>query len=105
LSLRTYELMILLDPDLEPEAQEAITKRSEELISQSGGKLEKTDVWGRRYLSYEIKHKKEAYYLLYTFTSNPEQVAEIERVLGIIDGVLRFRLFVLPPEALKGKSA
>ncbi|MGN0584547.1 MAG: 30S ribosomal protein S6, partial [Ruminococcus sp.] len=56
--------------------------------------LENVDEWGKRKLAYPINDEPDGYYALYTFTSAPEFPAELERVLNITDGVLRFLVTV-----------
>ena len=55
----------------------------------SGGVVEKTDRWGVKKLQYPINYKTEGYYVLMTFEANPSQIAEMERVASITDGVIR----------------
>jgi small subunit ribosomal protein S6 len=59
------------------------------LIEQGGGTFERHDVWGRRKLAYAIDKKEEGVYHLLSFTSSPETLDEISRVLKIDDGVMR----------------
>ena len=56
--------------------------------------LENVDEWGKRKLAYPINDEPDGYYTLYTFTSAPDFPAELERVLNITDGVLRFLVTV-----------
>jgi small subunit ribosomal protein S6 len=87
--LISYEIMLMLDPDLPEERQEEIVTRVREGIEGSGGTWESHDVWGRRRLAYEIDHKAEGVYHLLTFDAEPEALAEVSRVLKITDGVIR----------------
>ena len=85
----SYEIMLMLDPDLPEERQEEIVTRVREGIEGSCGTWESHDVWGRRKLAYEIDHKPEGVYHLLTFDAEPEALAEVSRVLKITDGVMR----------------
>ena len=58
------------------------------LIEQNGT-IDEMDEWGKRKLAYEINYLTEGYYVLVKFTSGPEFPAELDRVLGITDGVIR----------------
>ena len=84
-----YEILLLLDPDVSEDRQNEIVTRIRETVERSGGTWDRHDVWGRRKLAYEIAHKPEGFYHLLLFSSSPETLDEITRVLRITDGVLR----------------
>jgi small subunit ribosomal protein S6 len=84
-----YEILLLLDPELDEGRQTEIVDRTRELVERAGGSWDLHDVWGRRRLAYEIDHKGEGSYHLLQFTSEPETLEEISRVLRIDDGVMR----------------
>jgi small subunit ribosomal protein S6 len=84
-----YEILLLLDPDLEETRQTEVVTRTRELVERSGGSWDLHDVWGRRKLAYEIAHKGDGIYHLLHFTCNAETLDEISRVLRIDDGVMR----------------
>ena len=85
----SYEVLLMLDPDLAEERQTEIVTRMRELIERSGGTWSTHDAWGRRRLAYEIDHKSEGTYHLVTFAAEPATLEEITRVLKITDGVMR----------------
>ena len=87
--MNEYEILLLLDPDLDEGRQSEIVDRTRELVERGGGSWDLHDVWGRRKLAYEIGHKGEGSYHLLQFTSEPETLGEISRVLRIDDGVIR----------------
>ena len=60
--MRRYELMVILDPDLEEKTVTPSLEQFLNVIRQDGGTVEKVDVWGRRRLAFEIKHKVEGIY-------------------------------------------
>ena len=84
-----YEILLLLDPELAEEKQAEAVDRLRTLIEQGGGTLERHDVWGRRKLAYPIDKKEEGVYHLLSFTSSPETLDELSRVLKIDDDVMR----------------
>jgi small subunit ribosomal protein S6 len=84
-----YEILLLLDPDVSEDRQNEIITRIRETVERGGGTWDGQDVWGRRKLAYEIAHKGEGFYHLLLFSSEPEVLDEITRVLRITDGVLR----------------
>ena len=96
-----YEILLLLDADLDEGRQQEIVGRAEELVGKSGGSWDLHDVWGRRKLAYEIGHKGEGSYHLLQFTCDAATLDEISRVLRIDDGVMRH----MPTRRIKGSPA
>ena len=88
-NVNEYEILLLLDPDLDDDRQAEIVARTREQVEAGGGTWDLHDVWGRRKLAYEIGHKGEGSYHLLHFTCEPEALEEISRVLRIDDGVMR----------------
>lgn len=86
---RNYELMYILNPALGEEAVASLNEKIKTLI-ESSATIEKQDVWGRRRLAYEINDQKEGYYVLTNFSAEVDFPKELERVLKITDGVLRY---------------
>ena len=84
-----YEILLLLDPDTSEDRQNEIVTRIRETVERGEGGWDRHDVWGRRKLAYEIDHKPEGFYHLLLFSSAPEVLDEITRILRITDGVLR----------------
>ena len=84
-----YEILLLLDPDLDEDRQSEIVARSRELVEKAGGSWNLHDIWGRRKLAYEIDHKGDGSYHLLQFTCEPATLDEVSRVLRIDDGVMR----------------
>ena len=84
-----YEMLYILDASLTDEAKESIIKKFEDLVTVSGGAVEKTDRWGIRKLQYPINYKTEGYYVLMTFEAQKTLVVELKRIAGITDGIIR----------------
>ena len=84
-----YEILLLLDPDLDDDRQAEIVARARELVETGGGTWDLHDVWGRRKLAYEIDHKSDGSYHLLQFTCAAPTLDEVSRVLRIDDGVMR----------------
>ena len=87
-STEKYECMYILNPNLTEEETAALVEKFKTLI-ESNGTLDETQDMGRRKLAYEINYLTEGYYVLVKFTSNPDFPAELDRVMGITDGVIR----------------
>ena len=83
-----YEVLYVLNPNLTEEETQAVVERFKTLIEQHGT-IDEMEEWGKRKLAYEINYLTEGYYVLVKFTSGPELPAELDRILGITDGVIR----------------
>lgn len=90
-----YELLYIIDPDLNEEETTAIVEKFKALIEQNGI-LGEVEEWGKRKLAYLINDKPEGYYVLVKFQANPDFPAELYRVLGITEGVMRSLVTVRP---------
>ncbi len=88
-TLTTYEILLMLDPELAEARQEEILARTRTLVEKAGGTWRSHDAWGRRRLAYEIDHKSEAVYHLVVFDADGATLTEVSRVLKIDDGVIR----------------
>ena len=83
-----YEVLYILNPNLSEEETQAVVEKFKTLIEQNGT-IDEMEEWGKRKLAYEINYLTEGYYVLVKFTSGPDFPAELDRVLGITDGVIR----------------
>lgn len=83
-----YELMYIINPNLSEEETAAVVEKFKALVEQNCT-LEEMEEMGKRKLAYEINYISEGYYVLVKFTSGPDFPAELDRVLGITDGILR----------------
>ncbi len=90
--MRQYELMLVLKPQLDEEAIDAVLARVEEILTKQDGQVTNINKWGKRRLAYEISDLTEGFYVVVNFTSTPAAAAELERVLKIADEPLRFLL-------------
>jgi len=95
--LREYEVLYIVRADLEDDKVQDAVKRVNTLIERSGGQIERTNLWGKRKLAYEVKHQKEGSYVLQDFQLDADRVPELEAALKITDEVLR-HLIVRKPE-------
>jgi small subunit ribosomal protein S6 len=91
-ALRRYELMVILDPDLEERTVGPSLDQMLTVVRQGGGTVEKIDVWGRRRLAYEINHKAEGIYAVLDVTADPASVTELDRQLRLNEAVLRTKV-------------
>ena len=87
--INKYETIFVIDTTIGEEATASLVTKFKDLIA-ANGTVENVDEWGKRRLAYEIDHKREGYYTLIEFSSQAEFIAELERIYGITDGVMRF---------------
>ena len=83
-----YECMYILNPNLTEEETSALVEKFRSLI-ESNGSVDELQEMGKRKLAYEINYLTEGYYVLVKFSCGPEFPAELDRVMGITDGVIR----------------
>ena len=91
-SVRHYELMVILDPELEERTIAPSLDRFLTVVTKSGGSVAKVDIWGRRRLAYEIKKQIEGIYAVIDIQAEPAAVAELDRQLNLNESVLRTKL-------------
>ena len=101
--MRRYELMVILDPDLEERTIAPSLDTFLNVIRNGGGTVEKTDVWGRRRLSFEIDKKTEGIYAVIDLTAEPATMKELDRQLNLNESILRTK--VMRPELRASKPA
>ncbi|MGH8828434.1 MAG: 30S ribosomal protein S6 [Jiangellaceae bacterium] len=95
--MRRYEVMVILDPEFEERTVAPTLEQYLGVVRESGGSVEKVDIWGRRKLAYEINKKSEGIYAVLDLTCEPAAVAELDRQLGLSESVLRTK--VVRPDA------
>ena len=93
---RPYEVMIIIDADLDEETIRAAVERWLQLIESKGAERGYVDYWGKRRLAYEIRHKVEGYYVVFQARSEPTAMEELHRVLSLADEVVRHKVLRIP---------
>ena len=94
--MRHYELMVILDPDLEERTIAPSLDTFLNVIKTDGGTVDKVDIWGRRRLSFEINKKAEGIYAVVDLQAEPATMKELDRQLNLNEAVLRTK--VMRPE-------
>jgi small subunit ribosomal protein S6 len=88
--MREYELVFVVHPDLDDSAFKELTERVKGWITEAGGKVSKTDIWGKRKLAFPIRKQKEGQYVLMKTEMAPSFCSELERNLRFLEPVMRF---------------
>lgn len=100
--MRKYELMLILDPEVEERSVAPSLDAFLSVIRNGGGTVEKVDVWGRRRLAYPILKKTEGIYAVLDLNCEPATVQELDRQLGLNEAVMRTK--VIRPIVKRGAS-
>jgi small subunit ribosomal protein S6 len=90
--VRAYELMVILDPDLEERTGAPSLDTYLNVVRNDGGTVENVDIWGRRRLAYEIDKNAEGIYAVVTLQAEPATVKELDRQLTLNESVLRTKV-------------
>ena len=93
--MRKYELMCIIQPDLDETAFNGVLDKVKSWISESGGTIDKAEVWGRRKLAYIIEKHREGQYVLLNVTMEPKATFELERNLRYQEPIIRHMLSVV----------
>ncbi len=90
--MKKYEMLYILSTEINDEQKDAIIAKFENVVKTNGGNVEKVDKWGVKKLVYPINYKTEGFYVLMSFESDVTLVAELKRIAGITDGMLRIMI-------------
>ncbi len=87
--MNNYETIIIINPELSEEESSKVTERFTEMIGKEG-KVNSSEVWGKRKLAYPIQKYNEGCYVLINFDGKPEFIDELTRVYNITDEIIKF---------------
>ncbi|WP_373894369.1 30S ribosomal protein S6 [Virgibacillus natechei] len=87
--MRKYEIMYIVRPDIEEEAQTALIERFNKILTDNGAEIEKVDEKGKKRLAYEIQDYRDGYYVIINFSSDAEAINEFDRQAKFSDDIIR----------------
>ena len=90
--MRDYELVIIIQPDLDETAVKGIVEKIQALVTTAGGTVAKIDKWGKKRMAYAINKRREGQYVLFELQMAPTFSAELERNLRFMEPVIRFSI-------------
>jgi len=90
--MRKYEIMVIIDPDVNERAVPALVDKYLQVITSEDGTVESTDIWGRRHLAYPINKKHEGTYVVLNVTCTPATVQEMDRLMTIDEQIMRTKV-------------
>jgi small subunit ribosomal protein S6 len=93
--MRKYELICILQPELDENAFKAALERVQGWVGEAGGSVDKTEIWGRRKLAYAIRKHTEGQYVLLNVTLDPKSTSALERNIRFLEPVIRHMLTVV----------
>lgn len=91
-ALRTYELIFIVQPDLDEEGLTALTERITQVMTDNGGEIVKVEQMGRRELAYPVQRRTAGHYVLIHARLEQTAIRELERALKLSEDVLRHML-------------
>jgi small subunit ribosomal protein S6 len=87
--MRTYEIILIFQPDLDESVVNETLEKVNGWISAAGGTVEKTDMWGKKRMAYEIKKQREGNYVMITSNMPPSATAELTSNMRFVEPILR----------------
>ena len=90
--MRNYELVCIFQPELDETAFKGAIERVSSWVTESGGSVEKVEVWGRRRLAYRIHKQTEGQYVLFNISLDPKAASGLERNIRYLESVMRHML-------------
>ncbi len=90
--MQKYEVMVILDADLEERTVAPSLDKFLNVIRNGGGTIENVDIWGRRRFAYEINKKHEGIYAVINLTAKSVDVLELDRQLRLSEAVVRTKV-------------
>lgn len=89
--LNKYEVIFIIDPELDEENTKALVEKFKNLLETSA-QLENIDEWGKRKLAYIVRDRTEGYYILANFSANSDFPRELERIFKITEGIIKYMI-------------
>lgn len=92
-NLKGYEVMYLLEPELEEEGLDEKKERLKSIVKSGQGEVQSVEEWGKKRLAYEIQGFNKGLYLLVEFEASSEDIDEISDKSNVEEGVIRYQIF------------
>ena len=87
--MRKYEIMYIIRPNMEEEAQNSVIERFNTILTDNGAEIEKVEEIGKKRLAYEIDDYRDGYYVLINFSGDEKAVNEFDRLAKFNDDIIR----------------
>jgi len=99
-----YEMMVIFKPLLPDDIRKEIHGDITDLCKKLGGKVEDTDIWGKRYLAYKIASHQEGYYILYTLSLPSSAISEFRKQMDLKQEIIRYLLVNVDEDEVKKRG-
>lgn len=90
--MKKYEVMYIVNSSVEDEKRTSVIETVAKIITDNGGKVNKTDEWGMRDFAYRIDDMTKGYYVVVAFEADNACVKELDRLMGINASIVRFMI-------------
>ena len=90
--MRAYELMVILDPEIDERTVAPSMEKYLQQVTAAKGTVENVDIWGKRRLAYDINKRSEGIYVVIDMTTTPDVALEITRQMNLSEAILRTKL-------------
>ncbi len=90
--MHKYELMVILDPEIDERTVAPSLDKFLGVIRADGGTIDSVDIWGKRRLAYEINKKSEGIYAVVNMTASSDSTMELDRQLKLSEAVMRTKV-------------
>ena len=90
--MRKYEMMVILNPEIDERTVAPALEKLLNVVSTNGGSVDSTEIWGKRRLAYQIEKHSEGIYAVIDMTTTPQIAEELTRQLSLNESVLRTKL-------------
>lgn len=87
--MRKYEIMYIIRPDMEEDAQKALIERFNGILTDNGAEIEKVKEVGKKRLAYEINDYRDGYYVIVNFSGDEKSVNEFDRLAKFSEDIIR----------------
>lgn len=104
---RKYECVVIFDVQMTDVARDAILKELEQIVTTTGGQVLETEPFGIRTLTIDLKGRHRGDYRIVRFTTGPETLQRIDRLLRMKEEVLRFmvtKILTVRPRKVRVKK-
>ena len=88
--MNCYEHTFIVKQDLEKNQSQNLINKCSDIIKKSSGKILKTEEWGLRNLSRNIKNNKKGFYFHIKFEGEGKTIEELEKLANIDQTIIRF---------------
>lgn len=90
--MRTYEALYIVMPDLEDDGIQTVDKAVQSLITENGGSIVRSEIWGKRKLAYTVKKQTEGTYMLVRFEADPDFIVKLEQYFRLSEAIFRYQV-------------